>query len=409
MKEVLILTAGFGEGHNAAARGLKKALDARPEAGCHAEIIDLIDEGYGLVGHLCKKTYAKVISHMPWLWAFVYRTLDRHEKLRHWLINSRQMRVFMDRLLRERQPAAIVSVYPAYGHSLHFLRQQKPGAGYLHVPFIKIVTDSLTVNRVWISGADEWVVSPNPPTSQILRDLGTPPERILDFGFPVNPAYTDQSVQREPLAPGAPLKVFFMINSDAKSCVRLAEALARRQDVQLSVAVGRRPKLEALLAERTKDSPNPVEILGWIDDLPARIRRSHVLIGKAGGATTQECIAAGCPMIINEVCPGQEEGNAQLIRELGAGAVAKGEKEILSLIGRLRENEGALWQNWAEALKEHAPQGAAVRLAEFVARTIELEKPRLEASSNGQHGPPLRKKARRKRRRLLSFTTKSSR
>ena len=36
------------------------------------------------------------------------------------------------------------------------------------------------------------------------------------------------------------------------------------------------------------------------------------VITKAGGATTHECFAAGIPMGINYVVPGQEEGNAEL-------------------------------------------------------------------------------------------------
>ena len=39
----------------------------------------------------------------------------------------------------------------------------------------------------------------------------------------------------------------------------------------------------------------------------------HLVISKAGGATVQEAIAARCPMIVNQVIPGQEEGNARLI------------------------------------------------------------------------------------------------
>ncbi len=43
---------------------------------------------------------------------------------------------------------------------------------------------------------------------------------------------------------------------------------------------------------------------------------------KAGGATTQEAIAARCPMIISQIAPGQEEGNARLIVDNDAGRLA---------------------------------------------------------------------------------------
>ena len=44
MKRVLILTAGYGEGHNAAARALAAALG---ETGAEAEVRDLFREAYG--------------------------------------------------------------------------------------------------------------------------------------------------------------------------------------------------------------------------------------------------------------------------------------------------------------------------------------------------------------------------
>ena len=48
----------------------------------------------------------------------------------------------------------------------------------------------------------------------------------------------------------------------------------------------------------------------------------HVVVSKAGGATTQEAVAARCPMIVNQVVPGQEEGNCELLLRHGAGALA---------------------------------------------------------------------------------------
>ena len=57
---------------------------------------------------------------------------------------------------------------------------------------------------------------------------------------------------------------------------------------------------------------------------------SHLLISKAGGATVQETIAAKCPMIISQIVPGQEEGNARLIEETRSGAVATTAEAIIA-------------------------------------------------------------------------------
>ena len=46
--------------------------------------------------------------------------------------------------------------------------------------------------------------------------------------------------------------------------------------------------------------------------MPELMMSNHLVISKAGSAIVQEAIAARCPMIINQVIPGQEEGNAEL-------------------------------------------------------------------------------------------------
>lgn len=67
MKKVLILTAGFGEGHNAAARNLRDALELASDD-VKVEILDLLESAYGHLNTLVKSTYLKVIDYAPFVW-----------------------------------------------------------------------------------------------------------------------------------------------------------------------------------------------------------------------------------------------------------------------------------------------------------------------------------------------------
>ena len=67
------------------------------------------------------------------------------------------------------------------------------------------------------------------------------------------------------------------------------------------------------------------------------------MIGKAGGASVQEAMASACPMIIDSIIPGQEEGNAELITNKGSGMVALNPKEIRFCVEKLLENNGKYW------------------------------------------------------------------
>jgi processive 1,2-diacylglycerol beta-glucosyltransferase len=51
MKKILILTAGFGDGHNAAARNLREAIDLVTDD-AKVEVVDLFESTYSALNTL---------------------------------------------------------------------------------------------------------------------------------------------------------------------------------------------------------------------------------------------------------------------------------------------------------------------------------------------------------------------
>lgn len=369
LETILVLTAGFGEGHNAAARGIAKALEPLCEDQWYPEVHDLMDPSYGQTAILAKKAYAKVISHAPSVWALTYDLIDRSDHFRDWLTLREPLIKTLGQLILAKRPRVIISVYPAYSHLLAELRKREPQVLEYQVPLVTVVTDSITINRVWLSPGSAWIVSPNLETRAVLESMGTDRERILDLGFPVNAAYGLPEDRRAPLAPGEPARVLYMVNTDSsQKALKVAMGLAERPDVRLIVTVGKRKKMEQAMREELADAPNSVEVYGWTSELPRLVRGSHLLIGKAGGAAVQECLAAACPMIVNEVLPGQEEGNARLIVEKGCGAVADNAKEIHEALDRALADDAALWHSWSAAVQKASRPNAAEELAKAVVR-----------------------------------------
>jgi processive 1,2-diacylglycerol beta-glucosyltransferase len=64
MKKVLILTAGFGEGHNAAARNLRDALELVSDE-VKVEVLDLFESSYGSFNTLAKSAYLNMVQYAP--------------------------------------------------------------------------------------------------------------------------------------------------------------------------------------------------------------------------------------------------------------------------------------------------------------------------------------------------------
>ena len=76
----------------------------------------------------------------------------------------------------------------------------------------------------------------------------------------------------------------------------------------------------------------------------------HVVVSKAGGATTQEAIAACCPMIVNQIVPGQEEGNYELLRRRNIGSLSQTPEEVISSLRNAFSNSGNVWESWHNSL-----------------------------------------------------------
>ena len=130
--------------------------------------------------------------------------------------------------------------------------------------------------------------------------------------------------------------------------------------------MGRDAELKAKLVERTRDVEDRVRVFGWTNQMPQLLRSSHLVIGKAGGALVQEAIAAQCPMIVNQIIPGQEEGNARLIQDQDLGAVAEKNREVAEAVEQAFAWKAKRWKQWRENLGKLSRPDAALRVAELI-------------------------------------------
>src|SRR5438132_5418548 len=154
-----------------------------------------------------------------------------------------------------------------------------------------------------------------------------------------------------------------MIPAATRGAPELVGLLAKL-DVDLTVTIGHADKLRPAIQGAT--SGRPARIVGWTDQLPQMLHESHLLIGKAGGATVQETIAAACPMIINHVVSGQEEGNARLIVETNSGVIAHSPKEVVAQVRRALADGAKQCCEWAVNISRLSRPRASLEIAEFL-------------------------------------------
>ena len=110
----------------------------------------------------------------------------------------------------------------------------------------------------------------------------------------------------------------------------------------------------------------PFATVGWSEELPRLLRSSHLLISKAGGATVQEAFSAGCPMLVNHVIPGQEEGNARYLVETNCGLVATTYDSVIAAVRSAFADDAAGWREWSKNIAAQSKPAASLEIAQFL-------------------------------------------
>ena len=361
-KRILILTASFGEGHNSAARGIHDGLARVAPQGTEVELRDLFAEAYGPVNELVRKGYLALVNFAPGAWGAVYRWLERKGDFDTEFARFPRLKDHFAALLERFQPDVMTCTFPAYPNVLRQI-QGRSAECSRSCKNVVVITDSITINAVWYRCAADYFLVANEQSASVLRAAGIATEKIKVSGFPVSPKFADSGGSNRVLPPSkSERRLLYMIHAGTRGAPELAQRLADL-GVDLTVTIGRAdrlmPEIEAAVGDRAK-------VVGWTDDLPRMLHDSHLLIGKAGGATVQETIAAACPMIINCVVSGQEEGNARLIVETNSGAIANSPREVIEQVQRAFADDAKQWREWSANISRLSKPRAAIDIADFL-------------------------------------------
>lgn len=356
---VLVLTAGFGEGHNSAAQHLALALR---EAGEEVVVADPCMLGAARLTRILQSLYRWITALTPWLWGRIFNGADKIDFTRRawWM---RWPEAALARLLAEHRPRAVVSTYPLYP----YLLERLASAGAVRVPGFLVVTDSLVIHGVWRKApVDYWLVT-DARTRQSLINAGMLPQRVVETGFPVHPRFA----QLAPVSADDPLdppRILYFPTPNRPHVRRTARAiLAGAPGARLTIVLGRRFRRLYPYARQIKEEyPGQVRLTGWTRRVPELLASHHVVIGKAGGATVHEALAGQCPMLIDHLVPGQEEGNLALLCALDAGQLANSPERITTAIRSLLGERASRWRQMKRGLAGHARPSAATTAADFI-------------------------------------------
>lgn len=357
---ILILTAAFGEGHNSAARNLGLALG---ELGAVTRVCDPCLTATPLTTRIVERLYRFATDHLPQVWKAIYDSIDNVDFNRSGKLTTRKPQAWLAEVIAEFRPTAVVSTYPLYPYLLDRIFGKSGG----RLPIFTVVTDSMEINSAWLRApSDFWLVT-DPATRGAMTGRPMAAERIIDTGFPVNPIFS----RLPPLpdtAPCAPFRVLFFPTARRKSLGAMGAAMLDADPaVCLTIVLGKNVRLLHQAARDLKRAyPGRVRLRGWTRRVPVLLTSHHLVVGKAGGATVHEAIAAECPMLIHHLVPGQEEGNLRLLQAIGAGDLAATPQALSEKLGGILTNKAANWRSMKTALARHNRNAGALTAARFV-------------------------------------------
>ncbi len=364
MPRILILTASMGEGHNTAARNISEALTAETSGAAEVLVADPYTRTNPIVNKLVQKGYSTAITRYPRAWKVVFELLSRRGVVEGMGPMLRELTNAVKGLVHEFQPDIIASTYPVFSFLIAKIRKHDPA---VTMPFYTIITDSTQINSAWYRCPCDGSIVADDQTARVLLNDGVPADHVHVLGFPVSPAF-------ENLHPAPPpekdrWKLLFFPGGTTQTAIASLNHLAEIPNVDVTVVTGRR---ETVFRQLQKAGlPKRGELIGWTKAMPALMTSHHIFVGKAGGATVQEAIAAQIPFLVSHIVPGQEEGNISLIEQTGVGTLAVGAPQrIHDIVLGAMANDGALWKTWRSNLTAIRKTGASRAIARFLLERI---------------------------------------
>jgi processive 1,2-diacylglycerol beta-glucosyltransferase len=315
-------------------------------------------------------TYLEMLKKSPVLYGFLYRQAEqgrplsgrgKHEfnRILNLLASPRLIAY-----IKDFQPEVVVCTHPFPVGIMSYLKKK----GIFKGPVFATITD-FTIHAYWIFPEVDYYLVGAAPLQSECAGFGIAPEKVRVTGIPIDPAFSRRYDKKElrdklGLAPDTPAILIMgggLGMGNLESAVRQLSTAA--VPCQLMVVTGLNTRLKEKLENIAPALSCPVKIYGYVDNIHELMAAADLLVGKPGGLSCAEAMAAGLPVLIIDPLPGQEERNAQFIAGQGAG-IRVGTPDLAAQVAACLTDDGRLaaLTHAAAALGRPAAACEAVRL-----------------------------------------------
>jgi processive 1,2-diacylglycerol beta-glucosyltransferase len=351
-ERVLILSAGVGAGHNSAAAAVQQACSARADV-AEVQVLDVLQTSSALYRDVLGKGYFVLVENLPWLVEWGYNISDppfrRRGPVDPW---TRANALPVISAIRKFEPTAIVCT--------HFLPAQLVASLLLRGVIgakTAVVTTDYDFQGLWLTGAFHALFVAREEARVELTALGLPPDRVATTGIPIS---TQPEVVPGRDADESPMLLISAGASGGDYAVAVVrQTLHMRSPFTATVVCGRNDALRQRIEQLVEPAGNRYRVLGFTAEMPQLLHRADLFVGKPGGLSASECMAAGLPMVLVNPIPGQEVRNGDYLMEQGAAVRCNIAATIGWKIDEVLREPGRLQRMQAAARRTGRPEAAA--------------------------------------------------
>jgi 1,2-diacylglycerol 3-beta-galactosyltransferase len=311
--------------------------------------------------------YDKMVRSMPEVYKFGYQASDAMvpSTIFESALTVMLYEVMRD-VLRRHQPDVIVTTYPLYQAPLEAVFT----ISRHYIPLVTVVTDLATVHRIWFNNTVDLCLVPTARVREMAMDAGLKFRQVQITGIPVHPDLVEDPRPVEEIrhALGWRNDRVTVLVVGSRRVGNLPDVLRIMNHsglpIQLAVVAGGDDELYHQLEETSWHVPT--RVYNFVTNMPELMHASDLVICKAGGLIVTESLACGLPLILVDVIPGQEEGNANYVVEGGAGELGTSPLEVLEAMFHWMQFGGELLARRAQNARYLGRPDSAYAAADLI-------------------------------------------
>lgn len=366
-KKILFLTASYGSGHLTANKAVCDALKILYPGELELKTIDFLSiAGYLSTGGMFRKFYNWSMEN-PFVWETIFNLTNSPAAQEYFNLILPLFYSSLYRIFEQEKPDIFVLTHPYWNYIVGNYKS-KYGKD---TPCATIVTDSTAIHYTWVGGPgiDYYIVMDSDTETQ-LNVMGVELEKILVMGFPISPNFTKEFDRHRflkglRLDPDLPILLIVFGLGSLNRFIKIIDLLRMRYDLPFQMVIATSGYDEIYSSLQMRRFLVRTRLIKWTNRMHDYVRASDLVISKGGCAIVMETIASGRPIFIPVLTPGQEKGNAQVIKKYRLGYVEKSLSRVYNTLCDLVSKPYRLKELQAHAARYGKPD-ACFNIAKWI-------------------------------------------